>query len=548
LTGTGAAHMRATGGGVSLTGSPLTIDQSLDIETTVLLTNDLTNQGTITLGSHILDLGGHTLHNTGSLQTIAGPCTATLTHGFLDNTGTLTIGCTTSDLFGALGATNSGTITIAPTGVWTITNGYKQTHAGELHLDHDGGGTLGQLTTTGTVTLDGCIGGSGPALAPGTTLDAILFGSRAGVFSCTDFVGQQFTPTYVAGKVQLVAAATAPDTVIDTGPTAASGQFTGSAAASFTFHAVPATGATFECSLDLAPFSACSSPASYAGPLSDGAHTFQVRASASGATDATPAMWAWNVDTAPPSIGSCGPADGAWHATNVTFHCTATDTGAGLQNPGDATFDLTTTVTAGTENANAATTTHPTICDAVGNCTGTIGPITANMIDRKGPTIALTTPADGATYTQNQVVPAAYNCSDGGSGVTPANCTGTVANGAAVNTTAVGTNVAFTVTATDNVGNTTTTVVHYNVVQTPLQQLQALLVFVQNIGPGNSLAAKVTAAINALSAQPPNTAGACSSLAALVNETQAQTGKKLTISQATTITTAAQQTRTALHC
>ncbi|HXY94569.1 MAG TPA: hypothetical protein VEP49_19060, partial [Acidimicrobiia bacterium] len=120
LTGTGAAHMRATGGGVSLTGSPLTIDQSLDIDTTVLLSNDLTNQGTITLGSHILDLRGHTLHNTGSLQTVTGPCTATLTNGTLDNTGTLTISCTTSDLFGALGATNTGTVTIAAGGSWSL--------------------------------------------------------------------------------------------------------------------------------------------------------------------------------------------------------------------------------------------------------------------------------------------------------------------------------------------------------------------------------------------------------------------------------------------
>ena len=43
-------------------------------------------------------------------------------------------------------------------------------------------------------------------------------------------------------------------------------------------------------------------------------------------------------DTAAPEI-SCASADGAWHASDVTLHCTASDAGLGLASAGDASFD-----------------------------------------------------------------------------------------------------------------------------------------------------------------------------------------------------------------
>src|SRR5262249_4220136 len=52
--------------------------------------------------------------------------------------------------------------------------------------------------------------------------------------------------------------------------------------------------ATFECSLDAAPFAACSSPADYSG-LALGAHDFQVRARNGAYTDATPADYTWSI-------------------------------------------------------------------------------------------------------------------------------------------------------------------------------------------------------------------------------------------------------------
>src|SRR5207244_9652972 len=106
-------------------------------------------------------------------------------------------------------------------------------------------------------------------------------------------------------------------------------------------------------------------------------------------------------DTTPPTI-TCGSPDGNWHASNVSIPCTANDSGSGLANPADASFSLSTSVPAGSEDANASTDSRQ-VCDNAGNCT-TAGPISGNKIDRKAPMLALTTPAHGATYLLRQSV------------------------------------------------------------------------------------------------------------------------------------------------
>jgi hypothetical protein len=68
------------------------------------------------------------------------------------------------------------------------------------------------------------------------------------------------------------------------------------------------------------------------------------------------------------------------------------------------------------------------------------------------PTITLATPPAGAVYPRSRVVNADFSCADtGGSGL--ASCVGTVADGQAIDTATVG-QKSFTVTATDNEGNT----------------------------------------------------------------------------------------------
>jgi hypothetical protein len=99
--------------------------------------------------------------------------------------------------------------------------------------------------------------------------------------------------------VASAAVAAPPETTIDSGPQG----LNTTAMPTFTFSSnVP--GATFECSLDRAPFSACASPLQLPR-LTQGPHVFDVRAIDAGAqADPTPAERAWNYlsTIAPPVI------------------------------------------------------------------------------------------------------------------------------------------------------------------------------------------------------------------------------------------------------
>jgi len=170
-------------------------------------------------------------------------------------------------------------------------------------------------------------------------------------------------------------------------------------------------------------------------------------------------MWEKVDDHEAPTV-RCGTVGEDWHAADVSVPCLAFDIGWDLQHPADANFLLATNVPDGTETGNAATGTHPPICDNAGQCTGTIPAITGINVDKKDPTVVVTTPAAGTpTYVLNQVVTSSYGCSDGGSGV--ASCAGPVPSGAAIDTT-IGSH-AFSVTGSDNVGHTVVVPHPYNV-------------------------------------------------------------------------------------
>ncbi len=107
------------------------------------------------------------------------------------------------------------------------------------------------------------------------------------------------------GSVELVDV-TPPTTTITSGP--ADGATVGRATVSFGFDADEP--ATFECSFDGAAFAACSSPVTYPG-LSEGHHSFSVRATDSEDNTGPAATRTFTVDTtAPTTTITSGPADG----------------------------------------------------------------------------------------------------------------------------------------------------------------------------------------------------------------------------------------------
>ena len=113
-------------------------------------------------------------------------------------------------------------------------------------------------------------------------------------------------------------------TRIDSGPAGDSSD------ADFTFSSDIA-GARFECSLDGDDFAPCTSPTSYAGLLTEGAHGFEVRAvvGAQQQVDPTPARHAWTIDLPPDTAIMAGPsgrvasaaASFRFGALGATFEC-----------------------------------------------------------------------------------------------------------------------------------------------------------------------------------------------------------------------------------
>jgi hypothetical protein len=106
----------------------------------------------------------------------------------------------------------------------------------------------------------------------------------------------------------------APDTTITTGPPAS----TTATTAEFTFESNESP-ATFQCSLDGAAFSTCSSPQTYTG-LAPGAHNFRVRAlDQAGNDDPSPASYDWTV--AAPPLGVVGSSPEAQSPPTTKKKC-----------------------------------------------------------------------------------------------------------------------------------------------------------------------------------------------------------------------------------
>lgn len=109
---------------------------------------------------------------------------------------------------------------------------------------------------------------------------------------------------------------TLPDTTIDSGPTG----IVNTTSSDFTFSSPSADATiTFECSVDAAAFTACTSPQTVTS-ATDGPRSFKVRAKdGSGNIDPTPAERTWTVDTVAPTVTITGGPNGPTNATAPSF-------------------------------------------------------------------------------------------------------------------------------------------------------------------------------------------------------------------------------------
>ncbi|HEY0390342.1 MAG TPA: right-handed parallel beta-helix repeat-containing protein [Solirubrobacterales bacterium] len=133
-----------------------------------------------------------------------------------------------------------------------------------------------------------------------------------------------------ATQPQSPADTTPPNTAIDSGPSGISG----STKASFGFSSNEA-GSTFQCALDSAAWSSCSSPKAY-GSLGLGPHSFSVRGTdAAGNTDASPATRMWTVeatpDTTPPNTSISSSPPSSTTSTDASFGFSSSESGSTFQ-------------------------------------------------------------------------------------------------------------------------------------------------------------------------------------------------------------------------
>lgn len=290
----------------------------------------------------------------------------------------------------------------------------------------------GTWTSNGSVTLTGARGLSGSVSGSSVTLFVTTGTSGTAVSTFTDSSGHNAVITGTASTVATAPTNTAfrgvvvvptptstpaptPDTTITSKPT----DPTNSTSAGFEFSS-DVSGATFECKMDSGSYESCTSPKYYTG-LSDGSHTFSVRASAAGLTDGTPASATWTVDTSPPDTSIDTKPVTPTSTLSATFTFSGAGTGGSYQcsiNSGTAT--TCTSPLTFNATANASNTISITAVDDAGNSDPTPATYTwvHDNIAPATPTITSTVPS----YTNSRSISISFTATDGGSGVASYEC------------------------------------------------------------------------------------------------------------------------------
>ncbi len=196
-----------------------------------------------------------------------------------------------------------------------VTNSSSATFA--FTATDSGGGTIDHYECA----LDGA--GSSTCTSP-ATLSGLAVGAHQMTLFAVDSVGN------------IGASVTRSWTIDQSNPsvsiTAQPAAVTNSSSASFTFSGTDTGGGTvagYECSLDSAAFSACTSPRALTG-LAAGAHNWRVRAiDTAGNVTATPASVSWTIDTTAPTVTIGSTPNSFENNSSATITFTGADTGGG---------------------------------------------------------------------------------------------------------------------------------------------------------------------------------------------------------------------------
>jgi hypothetical protein len=193
--------------------------------------------------------------------------------------------------------------------------------------------------------------------------------------------------------------------------------------------------------------------------LADGTYTVEA-VQTDDAGNSTSKTATFTVDTTAPALAiTDGPADGSLtNDASPTFSFTAGNDAATVKCELDSGGFRACSAAGSDALAGLADGRHTWSVEASDEAGNTATASRTFTVDATPPTVTLTSPANGATYTEGKVVDASYSCTD----VNLATCAGPVASGAAIDTSTLGKHT-FTVTATDAAGNTTSRSATYTV-------------------------------------------------------------------------------------
>lgn len=257
---------------------------------------------------------------------------------------------------------------------------------------------------TFTCALDGAA--AVPCLSP-HTLTALTDGAHTLLVLATDLAGN---PEVLPASHAWTLDSSTPDTRIDAGPTGA----VASTSARFEFSSPDAgAGAVFECALDAAAFTPCTSPRDLTAQP-EGERRFRVRVrDATGNVDPTPAERRWTVDTVAPTV-SIAPLTTPTRDASPTFGFTPGGNPTTVEcRIGAASFGPCTTATSHTPSAltdglhifevrvidaaaNQASATASVTIDTVAP-TVSLAPATPNPTNDHTPTFTFTTAGSPAS-------------------------------------------------------------------------------------------------------------------------------------------------------
>ncbi len=203
-----------------------------------------------------------------------------------------------------------------------------------------------------------------------------------------------------------------------------------------------------------------------------GSHSFTVTATSQDTQSTTDTVH-YTV-AAPPSVTITTPPDGTFYSQSQSV-LAAYSCGEGTGGPGLlASGGCVGTVADGSAIDTSSLGSHSFTVTATSQDTQSTT-ATVHYTVAAPPSVTITTPADGAVYSQGQSVTASYSCSEGTDGpglVVASGCAGTVASGAAIDTSTLGSH-SFTVTATSQDTQSTTDTVHYTVAAPPTASISA---------------------------------------------------------------------------